>query len=171
MIPIQYLLVGFQNAQISPTLKQRLSILRSLYEAGAITVINLVGVHKDADGAVQAGAYSDLSLEERQALGVVAGALIGYGAAGEAGAELGAEAVAARQAAGTFGQRRQEIAGAIIDAMPNGSSAVLLVIAHNWVDRLGEGIAESGGEIIATGIITADDLIYLGEALGAEATA
>jgi hypothetical protein len=171
MIPIQYLLVGFQNAQISPTLKHRLLALRNLHEAGAITVINLVGVHKAADGKVQAGQYSDLSPDERQALGVVAGALVGYGAAGEEGAKVAAQAVADRQDAGTLGQRRQEIAAAIVDAMPNSSSAVLLVVAHNWVDRLGEGIAESGGEVIATGIITADDLIYLGEALGAEAAA
>jgi hypothetical protein len=171
MIPIQYVLVGFENAQISSTLKHRLLALKDLHAAGAITVINLVGVHKAADGTVQAGQYSDLSPEERQALGVVAGALVGYGAAGEEGAKIAAEAVAERQAGGTFGQRRREIAAAIVDAMPNGSSAVLLVVAHNWVNRLGEGIAESGGEIIASGILTADDLIALGEVLGAEAAA
>ncbi len=169
MIPIQYVLVGFQDAQISPTLKKRLQVLRAMYDAGAITVINLAAVHKAADGTVLAGRYSDLSDEERQALGVVAGALIGYGAAGVDGAKAAAEVVAERQAAGVGQQRREEIASAIIDAMPNGSSAVLLVVAHNWVDRLGEGIAESGGAVLASGFILPEDLVYLGEVLGAEA--
>lgn len=70
MIPIQYVLVGFQDAQISPKLKKRVQALKKLHEAGAITVINLAAVHKDAEGGVIAGQYSDLS-QERQALGVV----------------------------------------------------------------------------------------------------
>ncbi len=167
MIPVQYVLVGFQQAQISPKLKKRVLALRKLHEAGAITVLNLVAVHKAGDGTVTAGQYSDLSDEERKALGVVAGALIGYGAAGVEGAEAAAAAVAERQAAGTAGQRRREIAAAVVDAMPNGSSAALLVVAHNWVDTLGEGVAESGGTILATGFIWPEDLVYLGEALGA----
>jgi hypothetical protein len=167
MIPIQYLLVGFQGGQISPKLKNRVLALKKLHEAGAITVINLVAVHKAADGVVTAGQYSDLSNEERDALGVVAGALVGYGAAGVEGAKAGASAVADREAAGTAGARRKEIAAAVVEAMPNSSSAALLVIAHNWVDRFGEGVAESGGAILATGFILPEDLVYLGEALGA----
>lgn len=77
--------------------------------------------------------------------------------------------MADRQAAGISGQRRKEIRDAIIEAMPNGSSAVLLVVAHNWVNTLGEGVAESGGTILASGIITAEDLVYLGEELGVAA--
>ena len=166
MIPVQYLLVGFQSAQISPKLKNRVVALKKLHDAGAITVINLVAVNKAADGTVTAGQYSDLSKEERDALGVVAGALVGYGAAGVEGAKAAASAVADRKAAGTAGQRRKEIAAAVVEAMPNGSSAVLLVIAHNWVDHFGEGVAESGGAILATGFILPEDLVYLGEALG-----
>jgi hypothetical protein len=169
MIPIQYLLVGFEGGQISPKLRNRVSALRTLRDAGAITVINLVAVNKAADGTVTAGQYSDLSTEEREALGVVAGALVGYGAAGIEGAKAGASAVADRQAAGTAGKRRKEIAAAVVEAMPNGSSAALLVIAHNWVDRFGEGVAESGGTILATGFILPEDLVYLGEVLGASA--
>jgi len=166
MIPVQYVLVGFQGGQISPKLKNRVVALKKLHDAGAITVINLVAVNKAADGKVTAGQYSDLSKEERDALGVVAGALVGYGAAGVEGAKAGAAAVADRQAAGTAGQRRKEIAAAVVEAMPNGSSAVLLVIAHNWVDHFGEGVAESGGAILANGFILPEDLVYLGEALG-----
>jgi hypothetical protein len=166
MIPVQYVLVGFRDAQISPKLKNRLLGLKTLHDAGAITVINLVAVRKDADGTVTAGKYSDLSQDERETLGIVAGALIGYGAAGKEGAQAGAQAVADRQDAGVFRAKRAEIAASIIDAMPNGSSAVLLVVAHNWVDRFGEGVAESGGAILATGIIRAEDLVALGEALG-----
>ena len=89
MIPIQYVLVGFKDAQISPKLKNRVLGLKKLHDAGAITVINLVAVRKAADGTVTAGKYSDLSQQERDDLGVVAGALIGYGAAGDAGCASG----------------------------------------------------------------------------------
>jgi hypothetical protein len=166
MIPVQYVLVGFQQAEISPKLKNRVLALKKLHEAGAITVINLIAVNKAANGTVTAGQYSDLSEEERDALGVVAGALVGYGAAGVEGARAAASAVAERKAAGTAGQTRKQIAAAMVEAMPNGSSAALLVVAHNWVERLGEGVAESGGTILATGFIWPEDLVYLGEALG-----
>jgi hypothetical protein len=166
MAPIQYVLVGFQDAQISPKLRNRLQVLKKLHEAGGITVINLVAVHKAADGSVTGGRYSDLSQEDREALGLVAGALIGYGAAGVEGAKAAAETVAEGQASGTIRARREEIAAAIVEAMPNGSSAALLVVAHNWVDHLGEGVAESGGTVLASGFIWPEDLVYLGEALG-----
>jgi len=169
MIPIQYVLVGFKDAQISPKLKNRVLGLKKLHDAGAITVINLVAVRKDANGKVSASKYSDLSQQERDDLGVVAGALIGYGAAGEAGAQAAAQAVAERQDAGTARMKREEIAASIVEAMPNGSAAVLLVVAHNWVDRFGEGVAESGGTILRTGIVRAEDLVALGEALGTKA--
>ena len=169
MIPVQYVLVGFKDAQVSPKLKNRVLGLKKLHDAGAITVINLVAVRKDADGTVTAGKYSDLSQQERDDLGVVAGALIGYGAAGEEGAQAAAQAVAERQAAGTGRMKREEIAASIVEAMPNGSSAVLLVVAHNWVEHFGEGVAESGGAILATGILRAEDLVALGEALGVAA--
>lgn len=169
MIPVHYVLVGFEGGEISPKLRNRLLGLKKLHEVGAITVLNLVAVRKGTDGSVTAFKYTDLSDEERKALGVVAGALVGYGAAGAEGAEAAAAAVAERQAAGTAGQRRREIAAAIVDAMPNGSAAALLVVAHNWVDTLGEGVAESGGTILASGFIWPEDLVYLGEVLGAEA--
>ena len=167
MIPVQYVLVGFQEAQISPKLKNRVLALKKLHEAGAITVINLVVLQKAADGSMTVGQYSDLTPDERQALGVVAGGLVGYGAAGVEGAKAGAQAMADRQASGAAQATRQQIAASILDAMPNGSSAALLVVAHNWVERLGEGVAESGGAILATGFIWPEDLVYLGEALGA----
>ena len=166
MIPVQYVLVGFKGGQVSPKLKDRILGLKNLHDVGAITIINLVAVRKDAGGTVTAGKYSDLSQQQRDDLGVVAGALIGYGAAGEAGAQAGAQAVAQRQDDGTFAMKREEIAASIVDAMPNGSSAVLLVVAHNWVDHLGEGVAESGGAILASGIVRAADLVALGESLG-----
>ncbi len=169
MIPVQYVLVGFQDAEISPKLKKRVQGLKKLHDAGAITVINLVAVHKAADGTIAAGQYSDLSQEEREALGVVAGALIGYGAGGVEGAKVAANIMAEDQTAGVYRARRTEIAASLVDAMPNGSSALLLVVAHNWVDHFGEGVTESGGAILANGFILPEDLIYLGEVLGAPA--
>jgi len=82
------------------TLKSRLLALKKLHEAGPITVINLVALQKAADGSMTLGQYSDLTPEERQALGVIAGGLVGYGAAGAAGAKAGAQAMADRQASG-----------------------------------------------------------------------
>ena len=54
-------------------------------------MIDALAVRKDADGEVQTLHESQLSADEQAAFGALIGGLIGLGAAGEEGFELGAE--------------------------------------------------------------------------------
>lgn len=67
-------------------------VTRRLRDHDIVRLVDLLFVTKDADGRVSAVERSDLSKEELQELGALAGALAGLGAAGEEGLEPGAEA-------------------------------------------------------------------------------
>ena len=79
--------------------------------------------------------------------GALAGALIGLGAAGEegleAGAELGAEALADGHVIG------DEEVWHVEDAIPPGSAAAIALIEHRWAIPFRDAIARAGGVPLA----------------------
>ena len=88
MGPVQVLIVGFgEDAEFKG---EALDQLRLLREQDIVRVIDLLVVHHNEDGTVEKLEIADH--DELAELGAIAGALIGFGAAGEEGAEVGAEA-------------------------------------------------------------------------------
>src|SRR5687767_8101858 len=87
MGPVQLLVVGFAGGELKGEILAELERLR---DHEVVRLIDLVFVRKDADGRVEKILRSDLSPEEADELGATVGALIGLGAAGVEGAELGA---------------------------------------------------------------------------------
>jgi hypothetical protein len=87
--PIQLLVVGFEEGRFEGEI---LSELQRLREAEVIRIVDLLFLRCDEDGEVDVIEISDLPANEQRELGAIAGALIGYGAAGEDGALLGAVA-------------------------------------------------------------------------------
>ena len=85
--PVQLLVVGFEGGDFEGEILAELDRLR---ENDIVRLIDLAFVRKDADGRVERVQRSDLSPEEAEQFGAIVGALIGFGAAGEEGAELGA---------------------------------------------------------------------------------
>ena len=80
--PVQILVVGFgADAQFKG---EALDELRLLREQDIVRVIDLLVVHKAEDGTIEKLEIADD--EELAKLGALAGALIGFGAAGEEGA-------------------------------------------------------------------------------------
>ena len=84
--PVQLLVVGFEGGELNDGILAELDQLR---ESDMVRLIDLMAVRKDADGSVEKLLRSDLSPEEAEAFGALVGALVGFGAAGEDGAELG----------------------------------------------------------------------------------
>ena len=86
MGPVQLLVVGFDGGEFKGEI---LAELDRLKENDNVRLIDLVLVRKDADGNMEKLLRSDLSPEEAESFGAVVGALVGFGAADEEGAELG----------------------------------------------------------------------------------
>ena len=96
--PVQMLVLGFAEPNFTGKIAAELDRLRQLE---FIKIVDALVVNKDENGEITALQVSDLSDDEATEMGAVAGALIGFGYGGgedddavEAGAELGAEAMA-----------------------------------------------------------------------------
>ena len=97
MGPVQMLVLGFAEPNFTGKIAAELDRLR---EHEFVKIVDALVVKKDDDGNITALQVSDLSEDEAMEMGAIAGALIGFGygdeEAVEAGAELGAEAMAGR---------------------------------------------------------------------------
>jgi uncharacterized membrane protein len=161
--PIQMLVIGFEGDRFSGRV---LDELRRLREHDVVRMVDLLFVTKDADGRVSALERSDLSKDELQELGALAGALIGMGAAGQEGLEPGAQAGAEAMAGGTVFD--QEEVWEVADAIPAGSSAALALLEHRWAIPLRDAIAGAGGLTVADEWIHPTDLVAAGAELEAQ---
>ena len=109
--PISLLAVEFPD--ISKLEGELIKEIGKLSQAGIIRVVGLLAVAKDEKGEFAAVQATGLSDEDRMKLGAGIGALIGYGAAGEAGVqagwEAGAGAVAEKVAKHDFGLSKEQV--------------------------------------------------------------
>jgi len=132
-------------------------------------VIDALAVHKDADGDVEVAHLSNLTDDEAIELGSVVGALIGLGIDGEEGMQSGAEAgamAAAEDGAQVFSD---EDAWDVLEEIPNGSAAALILLEHHWAVPLRDAVVKAGGFRISDGFISPLDLIGIGLATAEEA--
>jgi uncharacterized membrane protein len=163
MGPVQLLVVGFAGGDLKGEILAELDRLR---ENDIVRLIDLVAVRKDDEGNLEKVLRSDLSPEEAEAFGAVVGALIGFGAAGEEGAELGAiEGAAALEEGHLF----DEDVWYVEDAIPNGSAAAVALLEHRWAIPLRDSIRDAGGFHLADAWIHPADLVGIGIVAAEEA--
>ena len=160
MGPVQVLVVGFgPDAEFKG---EALDQLRLLREQDIVRVIDLLVVHHNEDGTVEKLEIADH--EELAELGAIAGALIGFGAAGEAGAEVGAEAGAG------LGDKDELYDDAevwyIADSIPPGMTAAIVILEHRWAIPLRNAIANAGGVALADKWLHPRDLLAIGAEIG-----
>jgi hypothetical protein len=118
-------------------------------------------VHKSLDGEVEVLHLSNLSDEEAVELGSKVGALIGLGIEGEEGMEAGALA-GAQAAADGIHVYSDDDAWDVVEEIPNGSAAALVLLEHRWAIPLRDAIASAGGYRLGDGFISPLDLIGIG---------
>jgi uncharacterized membrane protein len=160
MGPVQILVVGFdEDAQFKG---EALAELERLSEADIVRVIDLLVVDKNDDGSVEKVEISDE--HELTKLGALAGALIGFGAAGEEGAEVGAEAGAGLGDEGTVFDDAE--VWYLADAIPAGSTAAICLLEHRWAIPLRNAIAGAGGVALADKWLHPQDLLAAGAEIG-----
>jgi Family of unknown function (DUF6325) len=137
--PLEYLVVGFEGNRFTG---QILSELRAAREKGIIRVVDLLLLTKDESGNFSARELSDLSGEEAEQLGPIAGDLLKV--------------------------LEPDDIEAAASNIPNNSSAGLLLFEHTWAVGLKEAIMNAGGIPLAGGLV-APAVVQMLEAELAEA--
>ncbi|HEV8194824.1 MAG TPA: DUF1269 domain-containing protein [Ktedonobacterales bacterium] len=163
--PVQIIAIGLDND------KQRGDVARELRAAsdqGIIRVIDLLAIRKEQDGSIISLGATDLSPDQRMEFGAMLGGLLGLGAAGEEGAEIGAVAGAEAFSERTFGLSDDDIRDLARD-IPPGKTAVMMVIEHRWAVPLKEAIERTGGVVLGQGMVQPESLVLAGAALAAAA--
>jgi len=157
--PLQLLVIGFADPQLDGSI---LGALADASASGAIRVVDMLGVYKDADGTVLAAQATDLTEDEAVTYGAWVGALIGLGAGGELGAEIGAVAGAIdAMDEYEYGVDAEGLA-TIAEDIPAGGAGMLLVIEHSWAIPLRDAMRASGGILIAQDFLSPEALIAIG---------
>jgi hypothetical protein len=153
--PIQLLVVGFEEANFRGEILPELERLR---DAEVIRIVDLLFLGRDDDGELVRLEISDLELDERRELGAIAGALVGFGAAGEDGALIGA--VVGAEDPPNIWDEADELD--LIAELAPGEAVALALIEHRWALPLRSAIRRAGGRALADSWIQPEDLIALG---------
>jgi hypothetical protein len=143
--PVQLLVVGFDRPDFSGEV---LSELERLRESDVVRVIDLLVVHKGADGVVRRLHHSDLTAGEAEGAGAVVGALIGLGA-------TPVEAESGHLPA-------EEELWSVDEAIPNDSAAAIALVEHRWAIATRDAIRAAGGVPVADAWIHPADLVAAG---------
>jgi len=156
--PVQLIVLGFPDPNFHGEIIDELERLR---ESDTVRVIDALAVYKDADGELEAMHLSNLTDEEAIELGSKVGALIGLGFDGEAGMEEGAQA-GAEAAADGVSVFSDEEAWDVLEEIPNGTAAALVLLEHHWAVGLRDAVVRAGGFRISDGFISPLDLVGIG---------
>jgi uncharacterized membrane protein len=163
--PVQLIVLGFPAPDFHGEIIAELERLR---QSDTVRVIDALAVHKSVDGAIEVMHLSNLSDDEAVELGSVIGALIGLGFDGEEGAEAGALA-GAEAAADGISAFSDEDAWDVLEDIPDGSAAALVLLEHHWAAGLRDAVVRAGGFRVSDGFISPLDLIGVGLVTAAEA--
>lgn len=155
--PVQLLVIGFDHPNFRGEIAQE---LERLSELGLVRVLDALIIAKDDDGTLTKLELSQLTTAEAQELGATVGALIGLGAAGEEGAIAGAEVGAA---AGADGHLLDDVdALDVLEEIPPGTTAAVVLIEHQWSIPLRDAINRAGGVPVVDMWIHPLDLVAIG---------
>ena len=159
--PIQAFVIGFPDNDV---FEGRIADeLARLSDVGQIRIVDAVFVVREGDD-VAALSVSDLDDDQRAELRAAVGALVGLGVAGGEGAAAGAELGASVDV--DAATAAEVIAAALIDELPDGSSALVLAIEHLWAVPLRDAVRDAGGVVLGHRSLTPEELVVFGMDLG-----
>jgi uncharacterized membrane protein len=162
--PVQMLIVGFTGDNFDGSIMKELDRLK---EHDIVRLIDLLFVKKNEDGEIEVQQRSDLSGDEAEQFGAIIGALVGFGADGEEGAEYGAlQGAAELQDGHVFDDDAVWYLG---DAIPDGTAAAVALLEHRWAIPLRDKIAQAGGLTLSDAWVHVADLVAVGALASAKA--
>src|SRR5207247_11454897 len=136
--------------------------LARLKEAGIVRLVDLLFVHKPEGGELEVLQRSDLTRDEAMDFGAIVESLVGLGVGSEESGVLAAVTGAEDLANGhLFGEAEVWY---LADAIPEGGSAAVALIEHQWAIPLRNKILEAGGTALADEWIHPADLVAIGAA-------
>jgi hypothetical protein len=141
--PVQLIVLGFPEPNFHGRIIAELERLRA---SDTVRVIDALAVHKDADGEVEVTHLSNLSDDEAIELGT-----------------------GARASADGIQMFSDQDAWDVLEEIPNGSAAALVLLEHHWAVPLRDAVLEAGGFRISDGFISPLDLIGIGMVTAEEA--
>jgi len=118
-LPLEYALIAFENAQ--PTGKIVPELL-DLAQRGIVRFVDIVFLHKDADGSIRTVELNDLA-PEAYAMFVPIG----------------------EHVSSLFTNGDLEIAAS---KLPNNSAALLILWENLWLANLGQALVDAGGQLV-----------------------
>ena len=156
--PVEIFVIAFDDPEFHGEIRAELERLK---DGDIIRLVDLLAVRKTEDGVIESIQRSDLEAEEALAFGAAVGALIGFGAAGDDGMELGA----------VWGLRElsdghvfdDDDKWRVADAIEPGQGALIALVEHRWAIPVREAVRRSGGRAVAGRWIADTDLIKLGQ--------
>jgi uncharacterized membrane protein len=158
--PIQLFVIGFPGNQFKGEIIPAINEAR---DNGNIRMIDYVFLMKDEGGNITAVQGTDFGKKEIKFFDAVLGALIGYGAAGVEGAELGAKA-GSEIAEMNLGLTEEDIRKAA-KHIPNNSSSLLMIVENLWAKKIKQALVNAGGVMIAQGTLTPELMVRIGESI------
>jgi uncharacterized membrane protein len=149
-VPVQLIVAAFQEEKAA---KEALATLKEAKKAGLIKIENAAVLRKDAKGKLHIKETQDMGGGKGATIGGVAGAAIGL-IAGPAlvvpaavGALVGGLTAKLRDTG--FSNQRLETLG---EGLQPGSSAIVAVVEHTWVDKVEEALAETEADVMTAEI-------------------
>lgn len=161
--PMQLFVIAFPENKFSGEI---LPAINDARDTDLIRMIDYLFVSKDKNGKITSVKGTDLGRKEIEQFESVLGALIGLGAGGIEGAKVGA-AEGARFGEHDMGMSKKNIRE-IADNLPNNSSALLILVEHLWAKGIKQALVNSGGILLAQGMLTPEVLVEIGAALRAQ---
>ena len=135
---LEYVVIGFEDDQFT---NEILPELNAIQQKGLIRVVDLLFVMKDTDGTVTLREVSELSDEELAAYEGIAEDLMGLFTA--------------------------EDVERLAEEIPQGTSAVVVLLEHTWATGLAEAVRRAGGMLLTGGLVTPDALAQVRAELAA----
>ncbi len=149
-VPVQLIVAAFQDEKGA---KETLKALKEARKQGLIKIENAAVLRKDEKGKLYIKETEDMGGGKGAAFGGVAGAVIGL-IAGPAlvvpaavGALVGGLTAKLRDTG--FSNQRLETLG---EGLQSGSSAIVAVVEHTWVDKVEEALAEAEADVMTAEI-------------------
>ena len=156
--PVQLIVLGFEHPRFRSAIATELERLDA---NGAVRLIDALAVHKDAEGELEVEHLSTSPDAEASSLGRIVGALVGIA--------VEDEPVLDAAVAETAGGEREP--WDVVEEIPKGSGAALILVEHHWAAPLREVISGAGGFRIGDGFISPLDLVEIGLVSPQEAAA
>jgi len=149
-VPVQLIVAAFKEEKAA---KEALNALKEAKKAGLIKIENAAVLRKNEKGKLYIKETEDMGGGKGAAFGGVAGAVIGL-IAGPAlvvpaavGALVGGLTAKLRDTG--FSNQRLETLG---EGLQPGSSAIVAVVEHTWVDKVEETLAEAEADVMTAEI-------------------